>query len=969
MSEESDKADALIKVMKASGSVYGSKNYKAVITRAFEAGLDGLTIIATLDSQGVGALAQLSDNTKNAQEAAARERDLDRARVTAGLPAPVSGPSAPGPQSGDVDPLSAALGKAGFDWVSGNGDGALWQNKITKQIMPQAQAVAASVSAAGNGPLSNWLQTQYGMTPAQAAAVLADPERAAAYEKEFVNDGRIKAASTKDAAQPLSPGYGFQQIGDKLFRTSSLTGEGNWVNGITVPGYASTYTDRDGNLRGITNGGVDQVIREKASWQTLDPQVLEDTRQREFGQNLGMVARGQDVSANTAMRGQNFQLAPELGNLGLNQEKFKAEILRNPSDYVYRSHVTRGQASPFPKTTMADILNGLNNSNAQVNAFMQSPTATAQFGGPSAQLGGATLPGGPLATTATNKVIPPKVVPPVVPPVVTGFGGNWSPAYAAALAAAPQGYRGGAATITKDIRDAWGAANPGYEGFLADLAKIEAEQQSAIKARDSQPNSSTTLASTNEFMPSLAPTSVPFIAQEAAPSSFSGGFAQTPAIDYPSSLVSSIPSWYSNPTTPEDYAGLAGEEPAQPSLQWDAGSGFAYGTGQQPILRYAYGTQDMPRYGFGTAVKKAVKKAGDKVGDLNEYLFLDPAYQAGRRDQEAAMRSGQVDTKDSVASSRYKDGPYGPASAYGVTPQGGEPVGARGYGPDVIMGGPSMGEDAYWRGRDAVANDYSAQMYQKFQETGDPHYWELNTPPVQRTMPRPSEGQRGLPQYAAETIGGALRGFGQSIRGYAYGTQDMPRYFDDTNSYVPVNGHTEAIVGDSTSADPAAGGARPEELDIHDPSGQATFRVRPMTDPYKGEGKGMPSFGETLIAIGELVLNKTSSKTQRLAEGTGFMPQIPTSPYVSNQQLMQDELFARPPAVNSVLTGERPAPLRFGFALPTIGMTNSLTPDEQKAFRTALAFEDTTPEDVATAQQQQFGATRQRPDAVRRWGY
>ena len=63
----------------------------------------------------------------------------------------------------------------------------------------------------------------------------------------------------------------------------------------------------------------------------------------------------------------------------------------------------------------------------------------------------------------------------------------------------------------------------------------------------------------------------------------------------PGYVAPPMPSPASTPAPSVTQAAVPSE-----GLQWDAGSGFAYGTKVGPIYRLAYGTQDMPRYGFGT---------------------------------------------------------------------------------------------------------------------------------------------------------------------------------------------------------------------------------------------------------------------------------------------------------------------------------------------------------------------------------
>ena len=88
------------------------------------------------------------------------------------------------------------------------------------------------------------------------------------------------------------------------------------------------------------------------------------------------------------------------------------------------------------------------------------------------------------------------------------------------------------------------------------------------------------------------------------------------------------------------------------------------------------------------------------------------------------------------------------------------------------------------------------------------------------------------------------------------------------------------------------------------------------------------------------------------------MPQIPGVASTTQDQLKADELLARPPAIASILRGERPKPLNLGFSMPTPGLLNSLTDREKEAFGTTLAVQyNLAPSDVEASIRQRFGGT------------
>ena len=88
----------------------------------------------------------------------------------------------------------------------------------------------------------------------------------------------------------------------------------------------------------------------------------------------------------------------------------------------------------------------------------------------------------------------------------------------------------------------------------------------------------------------------------------------------------------------------------------------------------------------------------------------------------------------------------------------------------------------------------------------------------------------------------------------------------------------------------------------------------------------------------------------------GFrLPGVKTTTQAELQAL---EAANRPPAITSILNGQRPTPLNLGFSLPTPGLLNTLTPDEMSAFGTTLATQyNLSPSDVEAAIRQRFNGT------------
>lgn len=132
--------------------------------------------------------------------------------------------------------------------------------------------------------------------------------------------------------------------------------------------------------------------------------VLESDRgfgedKRQFDLGFGENQRQFDLGYGQRERGQLGDLALGLGNLNLNQQKFVADVLRNPADFLARAFLQRGGKSPYPEVTQADIINKLREGFANTQGLIQG------------QLGGA--PG--LKLPAANKL--------PVSPLTPGLGG------------------------------------------------------------------------------------------------------------------------------------------------------------------------------------------------------------------------------------------------------------------------------------------------------------------------------------------------------------------------------------------------------------------------------------------------------------------------------------------------------------------------------------------------------------------
>lgn len=144
---------------------------------------------------------------------------------------------------------------------------------------------------------------------------------------------------------------------------------------------------RTGEKRSLGTFGFAQV----------DPERTFGQRQRE----------AEDINRRAGLESQTRgfesvnRLAPELGTLALQNAQFTADTLRNPSDFLARAFFQRGQDSPLPQVSQADIINQLRSNiegfNGALGGFNAGGMPGSQGGQtgvqPSAPVGFASAPG------------------------------------------------------------------------------------------------------------------------------------------------------------------------------------------------------------------------------------------------------------------------------------------------------------------------------------------------------------------------------------------------------------------------------------------------------------------------------------------------------------------------------------------------------------------------------------------------
>lgn len=315
------------------------------LRRALDAGMSANQILGVVsnpasltrdnylnNNQQLAALTVATRSFKEAAKQAEEQAEIDIGRSALGLPVTTSGFTQPGAQQGgttQAPPEPSTLRE--FGWVQNPLNQTEWINPATGERVDLAR---------------------FGPQPAAAP----------------------------------TPRFGFQQIGGQIYRSNDLTGALE-PTGISAPGFTSIQTDRAGNLTGIDQNGQFQIIQPGFSFAEIDPERTQSLAEAGatgfFGgrptlarEQFGEQQRQADIGFGLTARGQNFQLAPQLGQLAIQQNEFIRDVTRNPSDWMYRAATQRGEASPQPFVSQADIINRLRADLENINAFfsqMQQP--------------------------------------------------------------------------------------------------------------------------------------------------------------------------------------------------------------------------------------------------------------------------------------------------------------------------------------------------------------------------------------------------------------------------------------------------------------------------------------------------------------------------------------------------------------------------------------------------------------------
>ena len=232
-----------------------------------------------------------------------------------------------------------------------------------------------------------------------------------------------------EAVGGLGTGYDFDQLqknfganvnntgtrligayGDPVIRAVNSSGKtyATFVRGPSGLYFDESNLDGAGGTGGGGRGGggggsgVNQARLDRADFES-DREYQEAVRQfnerqaedrRQFDISTGEGARQFDLGLGATNRRDVGNLGVDIGRLNLDQQKYIAEILRNPADFLARAFTQRGGQSPFPEITQADLINRLRSEFDRIRNFTGEQLAanSRQLAGPGAGVGGTRLP-------------------------------------------------------------------------------------------------------------------------------------------------------------------------------------------------------------------------------------------------------------------------------------------------------------------------------------------------------------------------------------------------------------------------------------------------------------------------------------------------------------------------------------------------------------------------------------------------
>lgn len=229
-----------------------------------------------------------------------------------------------------------------------------------------AGGVAAGTSGKSVNPVIDWL-VAHGFSLDEATNVYdANPGD---WTSQFLKSSGVTGFSGGGGSAP-TPRYSFETVGGQVYRANDLTGTLE-PTGISAPGFSSVAVNpRTGDLAGVDASGNYRVIQPGYGFTEISPQEKQAEEARQFGISEG--GANQRALLNSATQGfQSInQLAPQLGQLAIDNAKFTRDVTTTPADFLYRAFATRGGTSPLPQVTQSDLINNLANNISQYNKVL-----------------------------------------------------------------------------------------------------------------------------------------------------------------------------------------------------------------------------------------------------------------------------------------------------------------------------------------------------------------------------------------------------------------------------------------------------------------------------------------------------------------------------------------------------------------------------------------------------------------------
>lgn len=215
-------------------------------------------------------------------------------------------------------------------------------------------------------------------------------QNGALLDPSFVEGGDSLLGGRGGGGSGFAPeSYTTTIIGGQVYRVGSRTGIPEPTGVMVPPDVVSTTTDRNGNLYGVKSDGSYSLIQEGFDFAAIDPERTQAVSEagvtgffggsptiarEQFNEisaynraNLAEEARKANLQAATSAFGNVVSSAAPLGQLGLDQNKFAAQLMREAPDYLARAFFQQGGTSPLPQVGQADVINSVRDYINQIN--------------------------------------------------------------------------------------------------------------------------------------------------------------------------------------------------------------------------------------------------------------------------------------------------------------------------------------------------------------------------------------------------------------------------------------------------------------------------------------------------------------------------------------------------------------------------------------------------------------------------